>query len=372
MANKVKLRNLDPEVLALLGNSNGENGFYNDEELRSRIQNLEDNTFTKQDASLKFVSKEEGVIKEAFESGLNSLKDTVTTQFDEKISNIEANTVKKEPETIQEQYLTSELRQKINAASNIDMTPFRSEFATITDIANLKDRATNHESNIDGIKRSLHNDYLQKTDRIKMSNLNDELRNKIENSRMKSTPITLGDLDENLRSRISTMASPDSEDPAANNDFEKIRTFMNKFAGRKNGEIFYAIHNDELGTDDISSRYVYSDKITVIAQSSLLAEVEEWASTYNKDYIVDVQENAVYLYKTATSSWERQEKTAYNFMAGQMASEYVTGDIYFGTSTENCKKIMSNGGTKIQYSTKDIVAGITPLDTGSLYIVYEE
>lgn len=372
--NKVRLRNLDEEVLRYLHATSGTIGFdqlspdvvteiknktstsgtpYNDSELRNRIGTIESTMVTKTSADSLYATKKDYDTSAVVDSKIAKAKSTVETE----ITNIDKNFISKTPGSITEDLLSYELRAKVNSS-----TSGSSSTGSNTNLDELKNNINKNTSAISEIKNTLNTNVYLKSSPISVDNMDDNTQTLIHNARQDTTLITENDLDTALKNKINQQETYDI----------KAKDIINSmYNGSEDGQILIAKRHNDMAAHKVYSYYSvvpkyifatdvfifqidskYLDQQIVIADdsgdsedSTTFESGKSYAQNHNYTYIADIKRNVLLTYNENNGTWTEDNGilNVYNRLIGTFTLSYPDNTIYFcnGYSKENLIKIFS-------------------------------
>lgn len=366
---KIKIRNLDEEVIKNFRNSseligfdsleesvvkeiknkaaNGNINKYNDRELRNRITLLENNKLNIVDAQDSFLDKENGASKVYVDNKEASIINTINDTIVSKIATVMDNVIKNENGVISEPMLSNDLQDKINLRYENNRKENISSGVNVDDFNKLSIAVNRNTSNIESVQSYVNENVIHIDDKIKLIQLDEDLQNTISNTRLKTISISMADLDNDLQDRLSL----------GSDDIQEIKNIQNSFNG-STGQTFFALFNKENGKTSLSPKYIMACDAILVKQSALLEEAKIKVledTEHDIDYIIDSEANKLYQYNYETSLWAESEKVPHTFIAGRFVKQYKTGDLFFAYNEDEYESVLEISN----YLTK---TDITPIN----------
>lgn len=390
--NKVKVRNLDEDVLNLF-RKNGEkipydsldqeiineikNGAgtnkYNDAELRSRIIKLEGDKLDKKLAATTYMTVENSFSKEEIDNMTKALKDNI----DLKLSSDTADQryIKKLDGCISENLLSEDLINKVNARyenKRPEETGSGSEVNT-SDFNLLKVQVNNNTTGITNLKNYVDSNVLTTNNKITKNYLDESIVSTLDNSRLKSVLIGMSDLSEDVKKKLSNTISG-SFDTLEENIQENKNSIdeITKWLGIQNGNVLMG----DLGS---TSTHPVLKQCPIFAEDIVLIDHENFNNNFMQNmfneevkYIIVLMHSAdtndvLYEYTNVMGENATYDEAAWQIsktigptevLAGRFAIGYGTcveyystihgvlgkyrtiQNLYFGTSIDEFEKII--------------------------------
>ena len=344
--NKIRLRNLDAEVLEYFKKTEDKISFddlesnvveeiktdassglaYNDEELRNRIITVEDTYVKTADGDNKYAFKSETYNKSQVDSKLSGLSNIVDGKLDEKLSISAAETgyLKNGDNVITETMLSTDLQNKVNARyENKRPDEGSGSEVSISDFNMLKVAVTTNTTNINNILAS----YVTKSSVVSKAQLDAEVQKILDTARTTDVKINEADLDETLVTKINSGGGTSSTDSLV---YELVNSFKGEY-----GQLFYA-RTDENGDYKIVPRYMYAEEVLLVSKSSDLTAAKSYSLSHDYDYVGDITNNEL-LYYSSEQTWEvYEEETLFEYILGRFTLDYSTGNVYYGSDETSC------------------------------------
>lgn len=359
--NKVKVRNLDEDVLNLF-RKNGEkipydsldqeiineikNGAgtnkYNDEELRSRIIKLEGDKLDKKLAATTYMTVENSFSKEEIDNMTKALKDNI----DLKLSSDAADQryIKKLDGCISENLLSEDLINKVNARyenKRPEETGSGSEVNT-SDFNLLKVQVNNNTTGITNLKNYVDSNVLTTNNKITKNYLDESIVSTLDNSRLKSVLIGMSDLSEDVKKKLSNTISGSFDTLEENiqgnkNSIDKITEWL----GIQNGNVLMGALGSTETHPVLKQCQTYAEDIIIVSDMTLLNEAMAQAVEDEVEHIiVDDGENS-HLYSYINNEWKINPTIGpTELLVGRFASAYKTNDLYYGTSVDEFEVVV--------------------------------
>ena len=345
---KIRLRNLDPEVLDYFKKSEDKISFddlsssvveeiktdasaglaYNDAELRSRIAHIEDAYVKTIDGDLKYALKIDTYNKAEVEEKFAIVNDDINDRLSGKlsVSDAESGFVKKSANVITENMLSTDLQNKVNARyENKRPEDGSGSEVSISEFNMLKVAVNTNSSNIDNILAS----YVTKSSIIPKSQLDSETKNILDTARTSNIKIQEQDLEEKLVTKINSSGGGSSSTDTL--VYELINSFRGEY-----GQLFYAKTDDD-GNTKIIPRYIYAEEVLLVSKPSELATAKSYSLSHDYDYVGDITNNEL-LYYSDDQNWEvYAEETLFEYILGRFALDYSSNNIYYGSDETGCK-----------------------------------
>lgn len=346
---RIKLRNLDPEVLAYFRNINDKIGFdelnsdvvieikndaasglaYNDAELRNRIATLETDYIKTSVGDNRYALKTETYTKTETDNKISTLSSSINGKLAEKLSVSDAQSqyIKSGPNVITETMLSTDLQNKVNARyENKRPEDNSGSEVTISDFNLLKVAVNTNTSNISNILAS----YVTNSTTIPLSQLDTDTQKIINSARTNNVKITEADLSESLITKINSSGG-DGSSSVDNMVYDLVNSFRGDY-----GQLFYAKLDDE-GNTKIIPRYLYAEEVLLVSKASDLATAKSYSLSQDYDYVGDIANNQL-LYYSDTQAWEvYNEETLFEYILGRFAKDYSTNNIYYGSDETTCE-----------------------------------
>lgn len=371
---RIKLRNLDPEVLEYFRKTNEKIGFdelnsdvvieiktdassglsYNDTELRNRILTIETSYVKTSIGNTKYAFKSDTYTKAETDNKISALSSSIDGKLATKLSvtDAESQYIKNGTNIITETMLSTDLQYKVNARyENKRPEDSSGSEVSISNFNMLRVSVNTNTTNINNILAS----YVTKNTTIPLTQLDTDTQNIINNARTNNVKITEADLDEALTTKINNSGGSSSSSVDS-----LVYKLVNSFQGEY-GQLFYAKDNDEGGTD-IIPRYLYAEEVLLVSKSSDLATAKSYSLSQDYDYVGSVDTNEL-LYYSDSQTWEVYEETLYEYILGRFALDYSTNNIYYGSDETSCEPFidLSVFETKTAHQS-DITAINTEID----------
>lgn len=359
--NKVKVRNLDEDVLNLF-RKNGEkipydsldqeiineikNGAgtnkYNDAELRSRIIKLEGDKLDKKLAATTYMTVENSFSKEEINNMTKALKDNI----DLKLSSDAADQryIKKLDGCISENLLSEDLINKVNARyenKRPEETGSGSEVNT-SDFNLLKVQVNNNTTGITNLKNYVDSNVLTTNNKITKNYLDESIVSTLDNSRLKSVLIGMSDLSEDVKKKLSNTISGSFDTLEENiqgnkNSIDEIT----KWLGIQNGNVLMGDLGSTSTHPVLKQCQTYAEDIIIVSDLTLLNEAMTQAVEDEVEHIiVDDGENS-HLYSYINNEWKINPTIGpTELLVGRFASAYKTNDLYYGTSVDEFEVVV--------------------------------
>ena len=345
--NRIRLRNLDKEVLDYFKKREDKIGFdelssnvveeiktdasaglaYNDSELRSRIAEVENSYVKTIDGDLKYAFRSDTYNKTEVEEKISALTSTISGQLDKKLSISDAETgfIKNAGNVITENMLSTDLQNKVNARyENKRPEDNSGSEVTISDFNLLKVAVNTNAANIDTILAS----YVTKSSVIPKSQLDTETQNVLNTARTTNIKIKESDLDDTLKDKINSAGGGGSS--TDNIVYDLVNSFRGEY-----GQLFYAKPDDE-GNTKIIPRYLYAEEVLLVSKSGELAAAKSYSLSHDFDYVGDIPNNEL-LYYSDDQTWEvYDEETLFEYILGRFALDYSSNNIYYGSDETGC------------------------------------
>lgn len=367
--NKIKLRNLDEEVLKYFRISQDKLDFddlnqevlnvlnktnavhsYNDAGLRSDIAELRENKVDKTEGDSRYVMRNDGYTKteiDAYRKSRNSAIDSALTKK-LSISDAEANYAKSAPGSITEMMLSTELQNKVNARYENKRPEGGASGVSESDFNLLKVAVNTNTTNIDKILGS----YISKNTAISKSLLDASVQNILDNARLTTNKISMSDLDSELSQKINSAGSGSGG---------SLEDSINNFANIEKGDTLFATTRTN-GSFAMDARKIFAREVLLISNSSDLAKAKSYFLTDGKyEYIGDIESVSGDLYfYSSDNTWEKETgRTVYDLVAGRFAYDYSTQNMYFGSTPTSCVEFirlsdyLSNGDFEYEFTEFD-------------------
>jgi len=334
--NKIVFDDLDEAVIKEIKNGTGtELNQYNDAELRNRIIALENDKLGSEDAENIYLKKEDGNTSDEIDKKIAASKKDLEEKIAFEVDEINQTFIKKDKNVISEEMLSSDLQNKVNARYE-NKRPDGSSGSGIpeSEFNKLKVQVNTNSESIEDLQIYVNTNVVLKDDVILFDQLDTDTQNKIANSRQENIPIEMGDLSTDLQKKLSMAAGDTSE------ILEEVLELKNSFKG-ETGQVFYSNYDEEEDIYSIEAKYIFAEDTILINDSDVLESAKEYAATHQIDYIADIQNNILYSINVSTLDWENDAANdAYTFLSGRIVLEYPIKNLYVGTSTVSCTKIV--------------------------------
>lgn len=370
--NKIRLRNLDDEVLKYfrkvtdrigydqlnsdvvtqIKNSGGSSSgtAYNDSELRNRLINVENTMLSKTVAASTYAAKKDYDTTAV----VNTKIDQAKTSINSSIANLDNKYIKKENGSVVESYLSQELINKINAHTQSSGSNTDDSVA----IGELKIQTNRNASEITSIKNTLDTKVFMKDDPISIDNLDENLQVMINNARSSHALIGINDLDSVVRRKLDdkTTAAVQNIIDAMARDGDDGQTFIiNKVSGQADT---YSVTPKHIVLRDIfvfKMDKTYLDNKIVIKSTDkddpdedrTFDSAKTYAQNNGYTYIADVNRNVLLTRNTSNNTWteEASADKVYEKLIGCFIFSYPDRAFYY------CRK---KGGNKFENNTIEI------------------
>lgn len=359
--NKVKVRNLDEDVLSLFRKNNEKipydsldqeiineikNGAgtnkYNDAELRSRIIKLEGDKLDKKLAATTYMTVENSFSKEEIDNMTKALKDNI----DLKLSSDAADQryIKKLDGCISENLLSEDLINKVNARyenKRPEETGSGGEVNT-SDFNLLKVQVNNNTTGITNLKNYVDSNVLTTDNKITKNYLDESIVSTLDNSRLKSVLIGMSDLSEDVKKKLSNTISGSFDTLEENiqgnkNSIDEITEWL----GIQNGNVLMGDLGSTSTHPVLKQCQTYAEDIIIVSDLTLLNEAMAQAVEDEVEHIiVDDGENS-HLYSYINNEWKINPTIGpTELLVGRFASAYKTNDLYYGTSIDEFEVVV--------------------------------
>lgn len=355
--NKIRLRNLDDEVLKYfrkvtdrigydqlnsdvvtqIKNSGGPSSgtVYNDSELRNRLINVENTMLSKTAAASTYAAKTDYDTTAVVNTKIDQAKANINSS----IANLDNKYVKKENGSIVESYLSQELINKINAHTQ----PSSSNTDDSVAIGELKIQTNRNASEITSIKSTLDTRVFMKDDPISIDNLDEDLQIMINNGRPISALIGIDDLDPVVRRKLddkTTAVTQNIIDAMARNGDDGQTFIINKVPGQADT---YSVTPKHIVLRDIfvfKMDKIYLDNEIVIKSTDkddpdedrTFDSAKTYAQNNGYTYIADVNRNVLLTRNTSNNTWTEENPSAekiYEKLIGCFVFSYPDGAFYY-------------------------------------------
>ena len=367
--NKIKLRNLDEEVLKyfrvsqdkldfddlnqevldVLNNTNAVHA-YNDAGLRSDIAELRETKVDKTEGDSRYILRSDGYTKTQIDAYRANRNKVVDTELAKKlsISDAEANYAKSAPGSITETMLSTELQNKVNARYENKRPEGDASGVSESDFNLLKVSVNTNTTNINKILGS----YISKDTAISKSLLDTSVQSILDNARLTTVKITMSDLDSELSAKINSAGSGGGG---------SISDSISNFANIEKGDTLFATTKTD-GSFALDARKVFAREVLLISNTSDLAKAKSYFLTDGKyEYIGDIESvNGDLYFYSSDNTWEKESgRTVYDLIAGRFAYDYSTQNMYFGSTPTSCVEFirlsdyLSNGDFEYEFTEFD-------------------
>lgn len=371
--NKIRLRNLDDEVLKYfrkvtdrigydqlnsdvvtqIKNSGGSSSgtVYNDSELRNRLINVENTMLSKTAAASTYAAKKDYDTTAVVNTKIDQAKANINSS----ITNLDNKYIKKENGSVVESYLSQELINKINAHTQSSGSNTDDSVA----IGELKIQTNRNASEITNIKNTLDAKVFMKDNPISIDNLDENLQVMINNARPGHALIGINDLDSVVRRKLddkTTAAVQNIIDAMARNGDDGQTFIVNKVSGQADT---YSVTPKHIVLRDIfvfKMDKTYLDNKIVIKSTDkdnpdedrTFDSAKTYAQNNGYTYIADVNRNVLLTRNTSNNTWTEEKPSAekiYEKLIGCFVFSYPDGAFYY------CRK---KGGNEFKNNTIEI------------------
>ena len=352
--NKIKVRNLDPEVLGYFRNNSNKISYddldstvvtdiknnatsganrYDDTELRNRIITLENDILTKEEADQAYATianyDTSETVDSKIETAITNLD--VEYQIDARINAFAENVFMKEEGAITEEYLSEDLIAKVNAryenrrpgtineGGDDPSEPGGSSEVTKDEFNRLQTQVTENTEGLSNLQNYVGTNMLLKTEPITLGLLEASIQNVIKTARVKANPITINDLDEHLQDTLAGSS-------------QSITDIVNvMYDESQSGQIPFSYYNWEADSYNVDFKYSFNNNIMVTIGEEYFEEAKEWAALNDIPYVSNTRDSVVYRYDQEASEWvdDSENGPLYDRISGCFVLSYPNKSLCF-------------------------------------------
>lgn len=357
--NKIKIRNLDEEVFGYFYKTGDKIGYdqldetviteiknngtttgYNDTELRNRIINIENSMVSKTTADSLYAAKTDYDTSEVVDSKIEKAKQDIHMEFD----NYKNDFIPMQDGIITENLLSYELKAKVNYYGPSSGGGSEEEIPS-SDIAELNIKIDKNTYDINSIKNTLNTNVYLKENPITINDLEDNVRLLINNSRQNSDLITIDDLDQALKNKIN---SGSAASIAANEVIDAM------YQNSESGQVLIASKEDGTETYSVTPKYIFATDVFIFKMDEQYLDNEivfespddpeenrtfDSAKTYAQNngykYIADLRREILLEYDGNTATWieHNSPEEVYSKLSGSFVISYPDDIVSY------CKKL---------------------------------
>lgn len=384
-ADKIQYDELESDIIDDIKNGVGAAYRYNDEELRNRIGQLENNKLDKLEASELYPLKSGTYSKDTVDILIANLESDLSTELDNKLDLDKSKElfVQIKDGAITENLLSDDLIMKVNARYENQKPPEGGSGGgvPVPEFNLLKVQVSNNADSINSLQEYVNSNVMLNTDIIDMNQLDLGVKDLIEGARQEAEKIEMSDLSQDIQDKLAFAGEDNSE-------LLQMIDSLNKAMNADRGEILIGDGvYEETGICKITSSFIYVQDVIIINDSQLLAEAETWARTQEIFFVADLSANVLYEYNEEEDVWKpNSDYNATEKLAGRFCSEYKTNDLYFGIdefesipivrisdfiSTSTLNNYLSKNEAGITYVTKQELTN-TDSEISKIYTVINQ
>lgn len=349
--NKIKLRNLDDEIInyfrqnqAVIGYDDlssevvtdiknniqqGNVNKYDDQELRQRIIELENNSLSKTEAENTYAAQTNYDTSSVVDSKINNaiLTLDINGKIDNKFNTITEDFVTRTAGNITEDLLSYDLQMKVNARyENKRPSEGGSGSSDIGagEFTKLQIQVNENTNNLTNLQEYVNNNVILKTEAIPLSNLESAAQNLINNARQETDPITINDLDESLRESLAS----------SGRDIHEIINSI--YSGAQDGQIAIAQYDTENQRYNLKTEYLCITDLMIFRNAGQFEDAKIEAKNSGFQYLGDVENNTIYQYNQDSDTWTlRQNEDLYQKILGTLVVAHPGNVLCFCMANHN-------------------------------------
>lgn len=382
---KITFDGLDPSVVTEIKNGSGTNK-YNDAELRSRIIILEDDKLSKKDAQDTYRKSEDSYTKKEIDDMLGNYGGEVEGKLT--VEKADERYLQKQDNVITENYLSEDLRNKVNARyenkrpegnGGSDSGGGSAGGVNQSDFNILRTQVDNNTSNLATLKDYVQENTISKENKITREFLDPAIVSTIDNARPKSVLIGMSDLNEEVTKKLSNtlQGSFDTLEANIQGNTQSIEEITESIALPAGYVMMGALGSNET-TPILKKCLVYSEDVIIVSKTEWLNDAMKEAVENDVPHIiVDAGDEQAHLYTYVDGKWAIDSSIGpTELMVGRFASGYKTNNLYFGTSVDEFEAIVDTESfatkteinslkTQIEALKKEIAALKNPTTPGT-------
>ena len=346
---KITFDGLDPSVVTEIKNGSGTNK-YNDAELRSRIIILEDDKLSKTDAQSTYRKSEDSYTKKEIDDMLGTYGGEVNGKLT--IEKADERYLQKQDNIITENYLSEDLRNKVNAryenkrpegSGGSGSEGGNTGGVNQSDFNILRVQVDNNTSNLATLKDYVQENTISKENKVTRAFLDSSIVATLNDARLKSVLIGMSDLNEEVTKKLSNTLQGNFDTLEANiqGNTQSIEEITENIALPTGYVMMGALGSNET-TPILKKCLVYSEDIIIVSKTEWLNDaMKEAVENEVSHIIVDAGDEQAHLYTYADGKWAIDSSIGpTELMVGRFASGYKTNNLYFGTSVDEFEAIV--------------------------------
>lgn len=382
---KITFDGLDPSVVTEIKNGKGTNK-YNDAELRNRIIILEDDKLSKKDAQDTYRKSEDSYTKKEIDDMLGNYGGEVEGKLT--VEKADERYLQKQDNVITENYLSEDLRNKVNAryenkrpegSGGSGSEGGSTGGVNQSDFNILRVQVDNNTTNLAALKDYVQENTISKENKVTREFLDPAIVSTIDNARPKSVLIGMSDLNEEVTKKLNNtlQGSFDTLEANIQGNTQSIEEITESIALPTGYVMMGALGSNET-TPILKKCLVYSEDVIIVSKTEWLNDaMKEAVENEVPHIIVDAGDEQAHLYTYADGKWAIDSSIGpTELMIGRFASGYKTNNLYFGTSVDEFEAIVDTESfatkteinslkTQIEALKKEIAALKNPTTPGT-------
>lgn len=382
---KITFDGLDPSVVTEIKNGKGTNK-YNDAELRNRIIILEDDKLSKKDAQDTYRKSEDSYTKKEIDDMLGNYGGEVEGKLT--VEKADERYLQKQDNVITENYLSEDLRNKVNAryenkrpegSGGSGSEGGSTGGVNQSDFNILRVQVDNNTTNLAALKDYVQENTISKENKVTREFLDPAIVSTIDNARPKSVLIGMSDLNEEVTKKLNNTLQGSFDILEANiqENTQSIEEITESIALPTGYVMMGALGSNET-TPILKKCLVYSEDVIIVSKTEWLNDaMKEAVENEVPHIIVDAGDEQAHLYTYADGKWAIDSSIGpTELMVGRFASGYKTNNLYFGTSVDEFEAIVDTESfatkteinslkTQIEALKKEIAALKNPTTPGT-------
>lgn len=382
---KITFDGLDPSVVTEIKNGKGTNK-YNDAELRSRIVILEDDKLSKKDAQDTYRKSEDSYTKKEIDDMFGNYGGEVEGKLT--VEKADERYLQKQDNVITENYLSEDLRNKVNAryenkrpegSGGSGSEGGSTGGVNQSDFNILRGQVDNNTTNLATLKDYVQENTISKENKVTKAFLDSSIVDTLDNARLKSVLIGMSDLNEEVTKKLSNtlQGSFDTLEANIQGNTQSIKEITESIALPTGYIVMGALGSNET-TPILKKCLVYSEDVIIVSKTEWLNDaMKEAVENEVSHIIVDAGDEQAHLYTYADGKWAIDSSIGpTELMVGRFASGYKTNNLYFGTSVDEFEAIVDTESfaskeeinalkTQIEELKKEIAALKNPTTPGT-------
>ncbi len=382
---KITFDGLDPSVVTEIKNGSGTNK-YNDAELRSRIIILEDDKLSKTDAQSTYRKSDDSYTKKEIDDMLGNYGGEVEGKLT--VEKADERYLQKQDNVITENYLSEDLRNKVNAryenkrpegSGGSGSEGGNTGGVNQSDFNILRVQVDNNTTNLATLKDYVQENTISKENKVTRAFLDSSIVATLDDARLKSVLIGMSDLNEEVTKKLSNtlQGSFDTLEANIQGNTQSIEEITESIALPTGYVVMGALGSNET-TPILKKCLVYSEDVIIVSKTEWLNDaMKEAVENEVSHIIVDAGDEQAHLYTYADGKWAIDSSIGpTELMVGRFASGYKTNNLYFGTSVDEFEAIVDTESfaskeeinalkTQIEELKKEIAALKNPTTPGT-------